>query len=34
MPELDKSWAYPASLIFMAVIMLGMILFFRKKKWL
>lgn len=34
MPELDVSWAYPVSLVVMLVIMLGMILFFRRKKWL
>jgi len=34
MPELDVSWAYPVSLVVILVIMLGMILFFRRKKWL
>jgi magnesium transporter len=34
MPELASDWGYPVSLIVMAVIMLGMVLFFRKKKWL
>ncbi len=34
MPELNAEWGYPVSLIVMLVIMLGMILFFRKKKWL
>ncbi len=34
MPELEASWGYPVSLIVMLVIMLGMILFFRRKKWL
>jgi magnesium transporter len=34
MPELNSDWGYPVSLIVMLMIMLGMILFFRKKKWL
>ncbi len=34
MPELNLEWAYPVSLAVMLMIMLGMILFFRKKKWL
>jgi len=34
MPELDTFWGYPVSLVVMLVIMLGMILFFRRKKWL
>lgn len=34
MPELDEAWAYPVSLGVMLVTMLGMILFFRRKRWL
>jgi magnesium transporter len=34
MPELNTEWGYPLSLIVMLVIMLGMIVFFRFKKWL
>jgi len=34
MPELDKHWAYPGVLAVMLAVALGMILFFRKKKWL
>jgi len=34
MPELAADWGYPVSLIVMAVIMLVMVLFFRKKRWL
>ena len=34
MPELESSWGYPVSLTVLALVMLAMILFFRKKKWL
>lgn len=34
MPELHYKWAYPAVWIVMTIITLGMILYFRKKKWL
>ena len=34
MPELDLDYGYPALLFFMILIVLGMLRFFRKKKWL
>ena len=34
MPELDKPWAYPALWVLMIATGVGMVLFFRKKKWL
>ena len=34
MPELDMKWGYPISLAVMLIVMLGMLIFFRKKKWL
>lgn len=34
MPELDKKWAYPVVLGLMFMIFSGMIIYFRKKKWL
>lgn len=34
MPELELTWGYPAVLLLMVVITLGMIVFFRKKRWL
>ncbi len=34
MPELHFRWAYPVVWLIMIVITLGMILFFRRKKWL
>ncbi|MFO7850633.1 MAG: magnesium/cobalt transporter CorA [Spirochaetia bacterium] len=34
MPELGVRWAYPGVLGFMAVVVIGMLLFFRKKRWL
>lgn len=33
MPELHSLWGYPAVLIFMAVIVFGMIRYFKYKKW-
>lgn len=33
MPELHTKWGYPAVLGLMAVISIGMILYFKKKKW-
>ncbi|WP_257349045.1 magnesium/cobalt transporter CorA [Pseudalkalibacillus decolorationis] len=33
MPELNEHWAYPAIWIVMASITLGMIIYFRKKRW-
>lgn len=34
MPELEQPWGYPAVLVLMAVITIGMLIFFRKKRWL
>ncbi len=34
MPEIDKPWAYPILLVVMIFIGLGMLFYFRKKKWL
>jgi magnesium transporter len=34
MPELDKSWGYPAVLSFMTLIFIGMIIYFKNKKWI
>lgn len=34
MPELEFPWAYPAILILSIVIVIGSLLFFKKKKWL
>ena len=34
MPELEREWGYPAILIVMLIIGIGMVLFFRKRKWL
>ncbi|MGB5074033.1 MAG: magnesium/cobalt transporter CorA [Bacteroidota bacterium] len=34
MPELDKWWGYPMTLLLMLTIAFGMFYFFRKKKWL
>lgn len=34
MPELHLPWAYPALLVLMAALGLGMVVFFRKKGWL
>lgn len=34
MPELNLVWGYPASLIFMAVIAVVMIFYFKQKRWL
>jgi magnesium transporter len=34
MPELHQPWGYPACLILMALIAIGQILFFKRKKWL
>jgi len=33
MPELHKPWAYPALWAVMAAIALGMVAYFKKKKW-
>jgi magnesium transporter len=34
MPELHYSWAYPATLMVMVIIAVGMLVFFRRRKWL
>lgn len=34
MPELQWEWGYPAVLVFMAAVGVGMLLVFRKKRWL
>lgn len=34
MPELGWHWGYPAVLLLMAVIAGGMLIFFRRKKWI
>lgn len=34
MPELEWQWGYPAVLLLMVGITIGMLLFFRRKKWL
>jgi magnesium transporter len=33
MPELRQPWGYPAALLLMAVVALGMIIYFKLKKW-
>ena len=34
MPELHWRWGYPAALAVMALVVIGMLVYFRKKKWL
>lgn len=34
MPELDYPWAYPATLLVMLATIIGMIIYFKNKKWL
>ena len=34
MPELEWRWGYPATLLLMALIAVGMMLYFRRKQWL
>jgi magnesium transporter len=34
MPELHWYWGYPAALLFMAFVMVGLLVFFRRRKWL
>jgi magnesium transporter len=34
MPELHYVWAYPATLLVMVAVSIGMLLFFRKRKWI
>ena len=33
MPELALTWTYPALLIFMALVAVSMVVFFKRKKW-
>ncbi|MDQ1265840.1 MAG: magnesium transporter [Bacteroidota bacterium] len=34
MPELEWRWGYPAIIIFMALIFIGMLFYFKRKKWI
>jgi magnesium transporter len=34
MPELEWRWAYPFILVVMIIVAIGMLIYFRKKKWL
>ena len=34
MPEYETRWGYPAFWVLMAVIAIGQLIFFRRKKWL
>ncbi len=34
MPELEWRWAYPSILVVMIIVAIGMLIYFRKKKWL
>ena len=34
MPELEYRWAYPLIWTVMVIMVLGMVVFFRKKRWL
>ena len=34
MPELESGWGYPITIIVSILIVLGSLLFFKKKKWL
>jgi magnesium transporter len=34
MPELEWPWGYPAVLLLMATVGIGMQVYFRKRKWL
>jgi magnesium transporter len=34
MPELDWYWGYPAALAVMALVVVGMLIYFRRKRWL
>jgi magnesium transporter len=34
MPELEWPWAYPAVWLIMATVVLTMLVYFRRKKWL
>ena len=34
MPELDWTWGYPAVMALLILISFGMLIFFRRKKWI
>jgi magnesium transporter len=34
MPELKQEWGYPAILILMLAVAVGMLMYFRRKKWI
>lgn len=34
MPELEQPWAYPAVWLVMLLVSLGMLLFFKRKRWI
>jgi magnesium transporter len=34
MPELESPWGYPAILIFMLAVAIGMLVYFRRKRWI
>ncbi|HBI15944.1 MAG TPA: magnesium and cobalt transport protein CorA, partial [Desulfobulbaceae bacterium] len=34
MPELESPWGYPAVLIFMLLVVVVMLAYFRKKDWI
>ncbi len=34
MPELNWYWGYPATMLFMALIVVGMAIYFKRKDWL
>jgi magnesium transporter len=33
MPELDEEWGYPAVWVLMLIVVAGMMIFFKMKKW-
>jgi magnesium transporter len=34
MPELQQPWGYYACLLFMAIVAIGQLLYFKKRRWL
>ena len=34
MPELESAWGYPVVILVSALILIGSLLYFKKKKWL
>jgi magnesium transporter len=34
MPELEQAWAYPAVWGLMGLIVIGMLVYFKRKKWI